>query len=247
MDETLKAILAGIGGISVTAVALVSVAYGFFRWFGQKFIEAKFASSLEQFKHEKQKELEQVKFEINKLFDRSTKFHQKEFDVLPTAWVMLEDARAHVSGTVSALQQTPDLSRMQDDRIRILLADNDFKGFEIEEIVASNNPTEALSKHLIWRGFTAAQKATQDCSFYIRRNGIFMPVEIQKQFLAAADMMWQALNEWEFDRRWPVGKPSYSAQHAFGKELPPLMEKLESALRARLSNLSKDVVEDHLT
>lgn len=241
MNETLKSILTAFGGLSATAIALVSVAYWLFRWFGEKFIEAKFASSLESFKHEKQKELEQLKFEISKLFDRSTKFHQKEFDILPTAWAMLEDARAHVGGTVAALQQSPDLSGMSENEIRELLSSNAFKDLEIAEIVSNNSPTGALAERLRWRGFTVAEKSAQDCSFYIRKNGIFMPKEIQKQFIMAIDLIWQALIEWEINTRWKTGSaPQLSAREAFRKELPLLMNKLEAELRARLSNLSKE-------
>lgn len=246
MDETLKSILTAFGGLSATAIALVSVAYWLFRWFGEKFIEAKFASSLEAFKHEKQKELEHIKFEINKLFDRSTKFHQKEFDVLPTAWEMLEDARAHVGGTIAALQQYPDLTGMPESKINDLLSARDFKDFEIQEILSHASPTEALSKKLTWRGFVAAQKSAQACLFYIRRNGIFMPKDIQTQFLKASDLIWGALIEWEIQTRWGTGDRSLSAQNAFGKELPLIMDKLESELRARLSNLSKEAAaEEH--
>jgi hypothetical protein len=242
MDETLKSILAVIGGLSTTAIVLVSVAYWIFRQLGEKFIEAKFASRLETFKHEKQKELEQLKFEINKLFDRSTKFHQKEFDILPTAWAMLEDARAHVGGLIASLQEYPDLSDMDTDKIRNLLSRNEFEAIEIEEIVSSKSPTEALSKKLTLRCYNAARKATQDCIFYIRKNGILMPKEIQTQFSTAIHIIQFALVEWEIQGRWNPHQEMLTARNAFGKELPPIMEKLEAELRARLSNLSKKAV-----
>ena len=246
MDETLKSILTVFGGLSAAAIAVVSVAYGLFRWFGEKFIEAKFASNLEALKHEKQKELEQIKFEINKLFDRSTKFHQKEFDILPTAWAMLEDARARVGGTIASFQQCPDLSRMSEDKIRNLLLANDFKEFEIEEIVSNPSPTDALLKKLTWRSFGDAQKSVQAYTFFIRKNGIFMPNKIQKQFIAASDLIFRALIEWETQMRWRCGDAQLSAQEAFGKDLPPIMDKLEAELRARLSNLSKEAAaEEH--
>jgi hypothetical protein len=246
MDDPLKTILAAFGGLSATVVALVSVAYGFFRWFGEKFIEARFASSLEAVKHERQKELEKVKFEINQLFDRSTKFHQREFDILPTAWAMLEDARAHVGGTIRPFQQFPDLSRMPDSGIRNLLSSNNFKDYEIEEIVSHTSPNEALSNKLTWRSFADSQKSAQAYIFYIRKNGIFIPKEIQNQFIAAGELVWNALIEWEMQRRWTGGNEKFPAQEAFGKNLPPLMDKLETELRNRLSSLSKEAAaEEH--
>ena len=51
-----------------------------------QWLDSKFAERLEAYKHQQQRELEQLRFQINALFDRVTKLHQREFQVLPDAY-----------------------------------------------------------------------------------------------------------------------------------------------------------------
>jgi hypothetical protein len=60
-----------------------------FKVLGEKWLNAKFEERLAQYKHAQQKEIEQLRFRINSLMDRTTKLHQHEFDVLPEAWSRL--------------------------------------------------------------------------------------------------------------------------------------------------------------
>ena len=63
------------GQLGITVVSAVAVAYGAFRYFGDKWITGKFNQSLEAFKHKQQAELEQVRLKINTAFDRTVKLH----------------------------------------------------------------------------------------------------------------------------------------------------------------------------
>jgi hypothetical protein len=78
-------LLAAVGGGGGCA----AVAYLAFKFLATKWLENKFAERLEAYKHQQQKELEQLKFQINASFDRLTKLHQHEFQVLPDAWGVL--------------------------------------------------------------------------------------------------------------------------------------------------------------
>jgi hypothetical protein len=71
----------------------VAVAYKAFQKFGEKWLDARFAERLEKLKHEQTKEIEGTRRKVPWEFSRISKIHEKEFEVLPKAWLMLQEAR----------------------------------------------------------------------------------------------------------------------------------------------------------
>ncbi|MBD3349946.1 MAG: hypothetical protein GF364_00490 [Candidatus Lokiarchaeota archaeon] len=88
MEGLLIELLKNIGiPIAVTIITAILV----FKYLASKWIESKFTKSLEDHKHKLENEREKLKFEINSLFNRVTKIHEKEIEVLPIAWKKLDD------------------------------------------------------------------------------------------------------------------------------------------------------------
>src|ERR1700674_4226477 len=103
--EILGSILSFFGAIG----AVVGAAYLFFKFLGEKWLTAKFDERLAAYKHAQQRELEELKGKINALMDRTTKLHQREFEVLPEVWGRLVEARGRIGLAISSFHQTPDL------------------------------------------------------------------------------------------------------------------------------------------
>jgi hypothetical protein len=87
-----------------TIVVTSAAGWGYFEFFGKKWVEHQFSKDLEAFKGEQQKRLEAYKAEQqeelepirHRLSSRISKIHKKEFEVLPQAWLMLNDLRGAV-------------------------------------------------------------------------------------------------------------------------------------------------------
>src|ERR1700743_2551863 len=90
----IEVMLSFIGKIVLYGSGSAAIAFLFFRFLGQKWIEGKFAERLEAYKHAQAKELEGVKFQINSMFSRVAKLHDKEFEILPNVWAKMNDAHA---------------------------------------------------------------------------------------------------------------------------------------------------------
>jgi len=60
----IAAIASYIGAVIAYGGAAAGVAFAVFRFLGQKWIDGKFAERLEVYKHQQQRELEQLKFQI---------------------------------------------------------------------------------------------------------------------------------------------------------------------------------------
>ena len=83
MFDSLEKLAAAIGALVLAGGTVTGLALWLFKLFGEKWLSSKFAKRLEAFKHDQQKEIEHLRFEISKLLDRTIKLHQREFEVLP--------------------------------------------------------------------------------------------------------------------------------------------------------------------
>ena len=88
-----------VGGPS--ALAALATTAGLWKWLGQKWVERRLEKfktgqqkELEGFKSERQKELERLR---HLLSSRISKIHEKEFEVLPEAWLKLNDLHGSVA------------------------------------------------------------------------------------------------------------------------------------------------------
>src|SRR6266478_2766141 len=134
MKQTALDLLALVGGGVAVVAGTVALAYWLFKLFSEKWLTAKFEERLAAYKHQQQKELEELRFKISSLMDRTTKLYQREFEVLPEAWAKLVIAHATVQGVVSALQQYPDLDRMNDKQLEEFVQTSQLKQWQKDEL-----------------------------------------------------------------------------------------------------------------
>ena len=112
----------------------VAVAYLLFVWFGKRIIEHWFSTRMEAYKNAQAQELEDYKYKINALFNRVTKIHEKEFEVLPKAWELLQTALGQIGHMASPLQTYPDFKWMSELEFEEFTKTTKLKKHEIEEL-----------------------------------------------------------------------------------------------------------------
>ena len=100
MEQFFEAIgkVVAVGGVAA------AIAYGLFLFLGKQWIEDKFARRMEAYKNEQKKNLQDFKYQIDTLFNRVLKIHDKEMEILPEAWYRLHDAIDHISSLVNVWQ-----------------------------------------------------------------------------------------------------------------------------------------------
>lgn len=230
LEEALKA----IGLVVVAGGGLTAMVYAIFKRFGEKWLDAKFEERLAAYKHEQQKELEQVRFKINTLFDRATKLHQREFDVLPEAWSRLNDAYWKTLSFVSPLQQYPDLDRMSNEHFREYVTTCPLSLWEKEEILSEANRNEYFSKHIFWHHLADAKGVARESHVYLLKNGVFLPQYVREKFSALDTLIWEALDEREFNEQHEQRPRDLEKCAAFRRSGPDLLKKLELDVQGRL-------------
>jgi hypothetical protein len=115
----LQTILAWLGQLGLTAAAAAAVAFGVFRWLGQRWIQAQYDKQLVALKAAADKELEayradkaeqrdalnrdfqhqsdRLRAEVGRLTDRASQLHRREYESLPEAWGLLNKAFGRVA------------------------------------------------------------------------------------------------------------------------------------------------------
>jgi hypothetical protein len=193
-QNILGPVLTAIGTFVVATGGLTAIAYGLFRLLGEKWLNAKFEERLAAYKHAQQRELEHLRFQINALLDRTTKLHQREFDVLPQAWSLFNDAYSTISG-IMGFKSFPDVSRMTDAQVDEMLSKGTMPDWQKSELKAASNRTEYYRNYLSWMDIVEAHKVYGEWQKYFLKNGIFMTEPIKKKFSELDSILRGALVE----------------------------------------------------
>lgn len=198
----LEAILKFIGNAVAIGGSAAAFAYAIFVWLGKKWLEERFARRLEDYKHKQNQELEHYRYQINALFNRITKIHEKEIEVLPTAWEKLQDALGYVGGFTSPLKRYPEFDRMTEQEIDEFLRGSKLSDAHKQELLEAPDKTQYYMEMIFWYELGEAKKRLTEFHNYLLYNKIFLSPDLYAQFRAMDELLMGALNDSE------VGKES---------------------------------------
>lgn len=226
-------ILEWIGALVVGTGTIVTFAFWLFKLFGDKWLSAKFAERLEDYKHSQQKDLENVRFEINRLMDRKTKLHQMEFDALPKAWALLVEAQGRTSYASSGAYESVDVERMNEQQLHEFLESTDLQNWQKLELKASKEKNRCYSNIEQLEKISEARKSIREYENYRLKKGILLLPEIRVKFQHMSEMILSAVREAELDLQ--LGTTNVrDNRRKLENEAPALMDELEDAIRERL-------------
>lgn len=225
-----------LGSILAAGGGGALIAWQIFKSMGEKWIDSKFAESLEEYKHAKQKELENLRFEIAALMDRTVKLHQREFDVIPEAWGLLTDAFTILRPVSLGIGMAPDLRVMSPAQFEYFIKTIPLEDFQKEELRNADDKSKYYLDAIQRYDFNRALEACAAFHIYITKNGIFMPPAIKKKFADFDDLLADVLGE----RRQSLKNSSQNQKFDKGAALhdngPSLLQSLEDDVQGRLWN-----------
>ncbi|BCA56696.1 hypothetical protein W02_38360 [Nitrospira sp. KM1] len=225
-----------LGLLGIIVGASVAGAYILFKRFGEKWIENKFESQLEIARHEQHKEIEHLRFKINALLDRTTKLHQREFEVLPEAWSKLSDAYWEAVAFLSPFQTYPDLARMSPQHFVEFVEScrlDPWMKDDLKEKAGQERNTFYV-QHIFWFRLDDAVKKIRDAHIFILKNGIFLPKDIRTQFSSLSDLIWFAVSESRSNKTYDIKPEARDKQKLFDEQGGALIKKLEGDVSERL-------------
>jgi hypothetical protein len=226
MLEFIGQVLLAGGGATVVSLSLL-------KWFGDKWIIHQFSQRLESFKREQSEILEQYRYQINARFNRITKIHEKEFEVLPEIWCKLQDAYGHFQSLSSPLQSFPDLNRYSAEQLEAFLEKCELHDFQKEELRRSTDKVSYYRETVYWIRLSIARQVFQEFRKYLHYNKIFLSRDLFELFTKIE----LALIETEVELENSEPQP-WREGRAINKKLNEvvggLLEQVENAVQRRL-------------
>ncbi len=223
-----------IGKVITYGGGSVAIAYAVFTFFGKKWIENLFRKRLESYKHDKNKEIENLKYQINSLLSRVTKIHEKEFEVLPDAWGKLHDALEIISWFTSPLQQYPDLNRMSKDQVDHFVSNCELEHFQKNELLETGDKTEYYKDKIFWVNLNKSKKVYSEFHKYITRNRIFLSPDLRENFMKVDGILWESLIKREIGEEAKDHKMIIEAYRDIRDQVSTKIEKIENLVQERL-------------
>jgi len=232
-----------VGGPSVVAALLATA--GLWKWIGQKWIEQRFGIGLERFKAGQQKELEGFKSEQQKelerlrhlLSSRVSKIHEKEFEVLPKAWLILNKLRGAVVVALDlTFKQYPDFRNLPDAQFEEFLTvglASRLSDYQKDALRKAPNRQAYFTDAMAGIYLDDAKEECRLFQNYLIEHRIFMTSELRKKFGAVNEVISTALSTYETG----TGANNGELAHSAWKQVPLLqsmVDEVEQAIQERL-------------
>lgn len=235
---TVGTILKGFLAVFAAGGGGAVIAWAIFSKFSERWLENRFAKRLEAFKHEQAKELEHLRHKITSLFSRISKIHDKEFEVLPAAWLKLHQAYGRIYQLCSAYKEFPELSRMNELHFEAFVAAcglHEVKQKELLQLEACDRDAYyRLWK--FWADITEAKSTQEDFNNYLVMNRIFMTESLCERFSDINKLLKSILIAEEMAKKMPH-VPMVEVRKQLEVDLAaiqPLLPPLEKAIQERL-------------
>jgi len=213
-----------------------AVAYLLFQWLGKTWIENKFAQRLDQLKHEQALELQRLRVEIDAMLSGAIKLQEKEFSVLPDAWIKLDEAHSLVSWLVSPMQQYANVERMNSVQMEEFLSDTEFTESQKEELRNSRERRCTYQDILFWHRLHKVKAAFADLQSFVARNGIFLTLELEEKFSRISDALWSAVISKEVGHEVKNWKMQSEGWTKIKEETEPLYKDIKREIQSRLQS-----------
>lgn len=208
-----------LGTTAISATAAVAV----FQFLGKKWLENQFS-----------KKLEDHKAKINMLFSRVSKIHEKEFEVLPEAWRLLQLAYGKVGELASSLKSYPDLDHMKPEELDEFLQKSRLNESDKKELVSAQNKIMQYRKLIFRYDLANARSAVTEFHNYTILNKIFMTKDLFEAFKAVDGLFSDVLLDQEIGTEANDLKMIHKYYRETSKKIEPLVESVEVLIQERL-------------
>lgn len=225
----------------------VAIAYLFFKFLGQTWIEQKFAERLEFAKHELSKEIEKQKLQIDALLNRVNKLHEKEFEILPEIWKLLNEAHNRIQSVEIRLDSHPDFNNMDIKELENFIEHSElnFNAREKDLMLNSKDKTDLYSKIIKNRALRFANISYVEFHNYLTKNQIFICSALKLDLIKIDKIMWDLWTASYIHEAYKdLESNGYSFVYNKYKEndepIKKLMHDIEGKIHSRLYPLVQD-------
>lgn len=229
-------ILKFLGQVIAYSGGAVAIAYIVFIFLGKQVIENWFSKRMEAYRSAQAQELEEYKYKINALFNRVTKIHEKEFEVLPKAWEKLQDALGQVGHIASPLQSYPDFTFMSQTEFEEFLTHTKLKKHESEQLQSLDgvNRNKFYQERIFWHELYEAKSQVNNLRNFLLYNKIFLSKDLFDEFGKIDTMLFDMVLEIEGNHEEQVRKSVLPIWKKLNSDVQDIAKKIEALVQSRL-------------
>jgi hypothetical protein len=221
-------LLAGaLGGIGSVAVAA-------FTKFGDRLADYLVSQKIATFKHGLETQIEQLKARLAHFGDRGVRSNELEYAATIASWEHFVDAYIATYQCVISYLSHPDFSRMTDDEVRQYIKTTEFSEAQQEQMLGASDRNRMYSKITELRLIGKAGEAIFDARSVLRKQGIFIPKELEDEFENALKLFSEVQVHRSIQFQYGPTRDVVDKQGEFAKDEPPTFEKIKEKVRARI-------------
>jgi hypothetical protein len=210
------------------------VAFLIFKKFGNSWLDSMFAERLEAFRHEKAKEIERLKAEIDGSLKARVRFQEKQFLGIVEVWNLLREALQNIAASTSPLQHYSNVGAMTEDMRVEYLAGFDLLEAQRLEILSSRDPQKEFSQMIDRQNLKKAVNSFNEFNASLRAHEVFLDEAVYDKFSEICDGMQEVLIAKDCDLDDRDRKFMYEAWKKYTAECLPLVSLLAKEIRAKV-------------
>ncbi len=185
MPHIVQTVLSWFGGGVAVVVGMTGAAYWLFKTFSSKWLEARFSTRLEAYRHE-----------LSTLLDRATRLHAQEFEVLPNIWEKLTTSMDSALSVLSPLQLASDITYAMPDELEALLEKSTFLEHEKQKVRGAKTFERSPLYQRFEHGhrFRSAYTDWRAAHSYAVAKSIFIEPALGKKVRQLLDLIYEGLD-----------------------------------------------------
>lgn len=220
-------IVSGIGGFIGAALLLPTK-------LGEALIKFRSDRNLEEFKAHQARELEALRDRLNHLGDRGKRANELEFNAITAVWEKFIEAYTATDAAIMSFIQIPDLNPMKNDEKDKYLGTIELSLAQKEQVRSAADPTDMLSKVLIWRQIATAGEQIFLAHKAIRKERIFLPEDLRLEVMRMLDIVSGAYTQRKIEHQSPQRNHQLQATTKFYDQGPKGVDNLATMVRTKL-------------
>ncbi len=222
-------LLSAVGGVTVLWQGLKVLV--------SKWLDDKLQRGLQSMRHDHEREIELLRADLTKSFDRASKLHHREFEVLPAVWEKVANAFWTANALVHPFQTYPDLERMGTEELSEFFESTTLREWERMQIRLSDSMNAEFVNLIYWHRYTKAMEALRTATSAVTISGIFIADDVRIKLSTITDQVHTALVESELNKTCPPLSPADKLKDGekwMRKEGREAMHQAEAAIKDRL-------------
>lgn len=211
------------------------VAFSLFKRFGDAWLQTKFNEKLEAYRHDRAKELERLRAEIDGALRARVRVQEKQFEACLEIWNALKEAQSKLLVSISPLQQYTDIRRLGEEARIEYLSTFELQKWQVSEILAATDIQVHFIETVNRMRFNSAAKAFSEFDRITRSYELFLEPKTFILIRSVADAMHSSLISKEIaidDKDHKLGAEAWTE---YEKKCVPLVKKLVPKLQELLN------------